>query len=115
MKLKNLLFIVLVLSVSMAEAQQINSEEIMCYLKFDNNLDNSSSSGATFSQTVGNTLTYNDGKFGQAGYFNDIAVVSSGINFNPVNSFSLMAWVRMDQLSSNVDAQTWVHQKDVDG
>ena len=117
MKFKNLLFIVaiLMLSVSMMHAQQINKDDLMCYLKFDNNLDNTSSSGATFTQTVGNTLTYDNGKFGQAGYFNDMAVVSSGINFNPVNSFSLMAWVRMDQLSSIVDAQTWVHQKDVDG
>ncbi|MCU4164405.1 LamG-like jellyroll fold domain-containing protein [Carboxylicivirga caseinilyticus] len=114
MNVRRLLFssILFLTTIPFLNAQQISTEQIKCYLKFDNNLDNSSTSGATFSQTVGNDLTYDTGKFGEAGYFNDMAVVSSGIDFNPVNSFTLMAWVQMDQLSF---AQTWVHQKDVSG
>ena len=116
MKSKNLLLtITAFICFGVLNAQQINPDQIKCYLKFDDNLDNSSLSTTTFSQTVGDAITYQTGKFGNAGYFNNMAIVSSGIDFNPVNSFSLAAWVNHEQLSSIVEAQTWVHQKDVSG
>ncbi len=116
MKGKNLLLtIIAFISYGLLNAQQIDPDQVKCYLKFDDNLNNSATSSTTFTQTVGDDISYQTGKFGNAGYFDNMAVVSSGINFNPVNNFSLVAWLNHEQLSSVVDAQTWVHQKDVDG
>ncbi len=94
----------------------IDASKVKCYLKFDDNLDNSSSSGATFSKTSGNDITYAVGKIGDAGYFNNNAVVSSGIDLNTNEGFSLTAWISLDNLSSLLGGgQTWIHQKDVNG
>nr|WP_321408464.1 LamG-like jellyroll fold domain-containing protein [uncultured Carboxylicivirga sp.] len=110
-----LVVMICLISLNVINAQLIDKDQINCYLKFDNNLDNSSSSNATFSQTIGTSISYGTGKFGQAGYFSDVALVSSGINFNPYDGFTMIAWLNMDQLSSVAGAQTWVHQKDVAG
>ncbi len=116
MKKLNLVLIILLLTCfRVSYSQTIDPDKIKCYLKFEDNLDNSSSSGATFSQTNGDDITYATGKIGDAGYFNNIAVVSSGINLNTHDGFSLTAWVSLENLSSTLAAgQTWIHQKDVD-
>ncbi|MFB6342767.1 LamG-like jellyroll fold domain-containing protein [Saccharicrinis sp. FJH62] len=116
MKLKSLLFLLgALLSVHFASAQQIDPAQVKTYLKFDDNLDDSSDNGVNFSKTAGtNDLTYVAGKFGKAGYFDSIAVVSSGLDFNPQNSFTIAAWVTLSDPSS-AEEQTWIHQKDAGG
>jgi hypothetical protein len=119
---KQLLFLgmVLFLSAPLLKAQSLDAAKVLFYLPFEDNYVDASASGATFLASTNaaatGTITYTTGKYGKAALFNLSPIVSQNLTFNPVNDFSVVAWISMSELPSVLGAgQTWIHQKDVTG
>ena len=99
---------------------QVDPDKVFFYLPFEDNFVDGSTKGINFlastSAEATGTITYVAGKFGKAAKFNLSPIVSQNLNFNPVNSFSVSAWVNMTELPFVIGSgQTWIHQKDVTG
>lgn len=108
-------FFVIITSIAFA---QFDATQILAYLPFEGNLSEASGKAVTFAEStnaaVTGTLTYEEGKFGQAASFDFRPIVSTGLGFQANGDFSITAWILMKELPSVINAgQTWIHQKDV--
>jgi hypothetical protein len=120
MKVKHVLFFVLLIAaVGVVQSQVVDPTLVKTYMKFDGNIDDSSNNPVTYAHhTTSQGINYADGKFGQAGVFNMTAMLSEGLGFDPINPFTIAAWINMNQLPSERDnptvgqAMTWIHQLD---
>ncbi len=104
-----------------AKAQTVDPAQVKAFLPFENSIENASASNAVFNPSthadaVG-TVVYDDGKFGMAGVFDVSPIVSSDLDFNSGEDFTISAWIYMVRKPSDLDgnSQVWVHQKDVEG
>ena len=120
MNIKNLLLIVTVFaSMTFAKAQNLDPNEFVSYLKFDDNLNDASNTygtTVTWRLTKGADVTYVSGaqaNTGNAGYFNSTSIISTGLGWNPNAGFTMLTWINLDNLSSVLSAaQTIAHQRD---
>jgi hypothetical protein len=113
MKSKTLLLIIfLIATIGVAHSQVVDPGLVKTYMKFDGNLDDSSNNPVTYNLLEG-SVTFAEGKFGQAGSFDAAAILSSGLGFNPVNSFTMATWMLLFEVPSVTgDANTWIAQLD---
>ena len=116
MKLKTLLSsIVLIIISGIVSGQSVDPAKVLSYLKFDGNFNDASNKSVTYSLNSGN-ISYETGQFGQAAKFDAAALVSEGLGFNPINDFTIAAWINMDILASAMGGgHTWIHQLDGGG
>lgn len=111
---KNLLITISVMYACITFGQTLDTNQVLFYLPFEDNFENAVfNSETSFTAQPGNSdLTYAEGVFGQAGVFDFSPLLSEGLEFNPVNSFTLACWINLANDTLN---QTIVHQQDVDG
>ena len=113
MKSKHLLLIFfMVATIGVVQSQVVDPNLVKTFMKFDGNLDDSSNNPVTYSLNEG-SVTFAEGKFGQAGLFDAAVVQSAGLGFDPVESFTIATWINLNEISSvRTQAHTWIHQLD---
>jgi hypothetical protein len=114
MKSKLLLFVFfLVATIGVVNSQVVDPNLVKTYMKFDGNLDDASNNPVTYSLNEG-SVTFAEGKFGQAGLFDAAIVRSEGLGFDPITNFTIAAWFNLNGLAADRtnQAHTWIHQLD---
>jgi hypothetical protein len=113
MKSKLLLFVLfLITTIGVVHSQVVDPNLVKTFMKFDGNLDDSSNNPVTYSLNEG-SVTFAEGKFGQAGLFDAAVVQSAGLGFDPVESFTIATWINLTEVPTvRGQAHTWIHQLD---
>lgn len=121
--MKRILFFLTLFFIGASLHAQLNPDDIILYLDFDDNLNDSSGNGIVFNESDNstNSITYEAGApftgSGSSGNFNESIYVSTTEGFfNHANSHTIAAWIYIDQLPSVAgNGFTILHQKDVAG
>ena len=102
--MKKTLFLALTLFLSSTFAvAQFVADDVLLYMPFNGNFNDQSNKSVTITEHANttNSITYEAGKFGQAGFFNQTFFVTDGVSFDASSDFTIAAWIKLARTSAD--------------